>query len=125
MGTQIALQLIGLRYGVDAMVPRAPRPNRAADIPLVVKVVMDNRGLLLDAVPNAATEGDLARMKEDNERLDFITRARANMRILDRGLEAVVGRPNWQVTVLPTGALPFFEVPAQFNSACEAFLAAP
>lgn len=89
VGTQIALQLIGLRYGVDAMVPRAPRPNRAADIPVVVKVVMDNRGLLLDAVPNAATEGDLARMKEDNERLDFITRARANVRILDRGLEAV------------------------------------
>ncbi len=25
VGTQIALQLIGLRYGVDAMVPRAPR----------------------------------------------------------------------------------------------------
>lgn len=34
----------------------------------------------------------------------------------------VEGRPNWQVQVFPTGALPYFEVPAEFNAAWDAFL---
>jgi len=32
-------------------------------------------------------------------------------------------RPNWQVEVLPTGALPQFELPARFNAGLAAFLA--
>ena len=29
---------------------------------------------------------------------------------------------NWHVTVYPTGALPYFELPAEFNTALEDFL---
>ncbi len=40
-----------------------------------------------------------------------------------RGKRLVEGRPNWRFDVLPTGALPFFEVPQQFNAGYDAFLA--
>jgi pimeloyl-ACP methyl ester carboxylesterase len=40
-----------------------------------------------------------------------------------RGKSLVEGRPNWRFDVLPTGALPYFEVPQQFNTAYDAFLA--
>jgi len=36
---------------------------------------------------------------------------------------ALAGRANWRFTVLPTGALPYFEVPADFTQAYDAFLA--
>jgi pimeloyl-ACP methyl ester carboxylesterase len=39
-----------------------------------------------------------------------------------RGKSLVEGRPNWRFDVLPTGALPYFEVPQQFNAAYDAFL---
>jgi hypothetical protein len=38
-----------------------------------------------------------------------------------RGLKIVAGRPNWQVDVLPTGALPHFEVPERFNALADRF----
>jgi pimeloyl-ACP methyl ester carboxylesterase len=41
-----------------------------------------------------------------------------------RGKSIVEGRPNWRFDVLPTGALPYFEVPQQFNAAYDAFLPA-
>lgn len=41
-----------------------------------------------------------------------------------RGKSLVEGRPNWRFDVLPTGALPYFEVPQQFNAAYDAFLPA-
>jgi len=37
---------------------------------------------------------------------------------------ALAGRPNWHFTVLQTGALPYFEVPADFARAYDGFLAA-
>ena len=40
-----------------------------------------------------------------------------------RGLRIVSGRPNWQIDVFPTGALPYFEVPLEFNAAMDRFLA--
>ena len=40
-----------------------------------------------------------------------------------RGLQIVSNRPNWHVDVLPTGALPHFEVPARFNALADAFFA--
>lgn len=39
-----------------------------------------------------------------------------------RGKFIVEGRPNWQFTVFPTGALPYFEVPEDFFNACDRFL---
>jgi pimeloyl-ACP methyl ester carboxylesterase len=39
-----------------------------------------------------------------------------------RGKSLVEGRPNWRFDVMPTGALPYFEVPQQFNAAYDAFL---
>jgi hypothetical protein len=39
-----------------------------------------------------------------------------------RGLSLVRDRPHWQIDVLPTGALPHFEVPQDFFRRCEAFL---
>ncbi|MBT9486268.1 MAG: alpha/beta hydrolase [Rubrivivax sp.] len=39
-----------------------------------------------------------------------------------RGLHIVRDKPNWRIDVLPTGALPQFEVPARFNAALAAFL---
>ena len=41
-----------------------------------------------------------------------------------RGLRIVNTRPNWQVQVFQTGALVYFEVPAEFNAAMDRFLAA-
>jgi len=41
-----------------------------------------------------------------------------------RGLRIVSGRPNWQIQVFQTGALPYFEVPVAFNAAMDGFLAA-
>jgi hypothetical protein len=41
-----------------------------------------------------------------------------------RGLRIVSGRPNWQIDVFQTGALPYFEVPAAFNARMDAFLRA-
>ena len=35
----------------------------------------------------------------------------------------VASKPNWHITVLPTGALPYFEVPTRFCDAFDAFLA--
>jgi pimeloyl-ACP methyl ester carboxylesterase len=32
-------------------------------------------------------------------------------------------RPNWRVSVFPTGAMPYFEVPDAFMAACDAFFA--
>ena len=40
-----------------------------------------------------------------------------------RGLRIVSSRPNWQVQVFQTGALPYFEVPAEFMPAMDGFLA--
>ena len=40
-----------------------------------------------------------------------------------RGLDLVRDRPNWQVTVMPTGAMPYFEVPSEFMAAFDRFLA--
>jgi pimeloyl-ACP methyl ester carboxylesterase len=40
-----------------------------------------------------------------------------------RGLRIVSSRPNWQIQVFQTGALPYFEVPAEFNAAMDRFLA--
>ena len=39
-----------------------------------------------------------------------------------RGVGIVKSRPNWRFTVYPTGALPHFEVPAQFTTDYQAFL---
>lgn len=36
--------------------------------------------------------------------------------------QAFMGRPNWNITVMPTGALPYFEMPAEFALEYEAFL---
>lgn len=41
-----------------------------------------------------------------------------------RGAAAYAGKPNWTVVELPTGALPHFEIPAQFIRRYDAFLAA-
>ena len=35
----------------------------------------------------------------------------------------VAGRPNWQISVMPTGALPYFELPERFTADWENFLA--
>ena len=40
-----------------------------------------------------------------------------------RGKVIVEARPNWQFTVFPTGALPYFEVPEEFNDAYDRILA--
>lgn len=40
-----------------------------------------------------------------------------------RNEQLLAGRPNWQITVFQTGALPYFEVPALFQTALDAFLA--
>ena len=40
-----------------------------------------------------------------------------------RGLSLVSGRPNWRVSTFSTGALPYFEVPAEFNTRLQVFLA--
>lgn len=37
----------------------------------------------------------------------------------------VKGRSNWRFSVFQTGALPYFEVPAEFNAALDSFLATP
>jgi pimeloyl-ACP methyl ester carboxylesterase len=42
-----------------------------------------------------------------------------------RGLGLVRGRPNWRVTVLPTGAMPYFELPERFCAELDAFLSVP
>jgi len=42
-----------------------------------------------------------------------------------RGKSIVEKRPNWRVTVYPTGALPYFERPAEFIADLEAFLGGP
>ena len=42
-----------------------------------------------------------------------------------RGKALFEGRPNWRVTVYPTGALPYFERPGEFIADFEAFLATP
>jgi len=39
-----------------------------------------------------------------------------------RGKAIVEGRPNWQFTTFPTGALPYFEVPQEFCLAYDRFL---
>ena len=39
-----------------------------------------------------------------------------------RGMGTVQQRPNWRVSVFQTGALPYFEVPAEFNAELERFL---
>lgn len=39
-----------------------------------------------------------------------------------QGASIVAGRPNWQISVFPTGALPHFEVPGEFVAAYDAFL---
>lgn len=41
-----------------------------------------------------------------------------------RGQVIVEGRPNWRFRVFPTGALPYFEVPQDFCTAYDEFLAA-
>jgi hypothetical protein len=40
-----------------------------------------------------------------------------------RGKVIIEDRPNWQFSVFPTGALPYFEVPQDFCSAYDSFLA--
>ena len=40
-----------------------------------------------------------------------------------RGMAIVRDRPNWQIDVYPTGALAYFEVPAEFGARCDQFLA--
>ena len=42
-----------------------------------------------------------------------------------RGLPPLLARPNWCGTVLDTGALPYFERPAEFIAAFDAFLGDP
>lgn len=42
-----------------------------------------------------------------------------------RGKRIVQDRPNWQFSVFPTGALPYFEVPDEFCAAYDRFLAMP
>jgi pimeloyl-ACP methyl ester carboxylesterase len=42
-----------------------------------------------------------------------------------RGKGIVEARPNWQFSVFPTGALPYFEVPEDFFNAYDRFLAIP
>jgi len=42
-----------------------------------------------------------------------------------RGKVIVKNRPNWQFSVFPTGALPYFEVPEAFCNAYDQFLAIP
>jgi pimeloyl-ACP methyl ester carboxylesterase len=42
-----------------------------------------------------------------------------------RGKLIVEARPNWQFSVFPTGALPYFEVPEDFFNAFDRFLASP
>ena len=42
-----------------------------------------------------------------------------------RGTTLIEDRPNWRVSLFPTGALPHFEVPLTFATAYNAFLAAP
>lgn len=41
-----------------------------------------------------------------------------------RGKAIVEGRPSWQFTIFPTGALPYFEVPQDFFNAYDRFLTA-
>ena len=41
-----------------------------------------------------------------------------------RGAATVQGRANWRFSVLPTGAIPWFEQPAEFAAALDAFLKA-
>jgi pimeloyl-ACP methyl ester carboxylesterase len=38
-----------------------------------------------------------------------------------RGTSIVAGRPNWRITVFPTGALPYFELAESFCAAFDAF----
>ena len=40
-----------------------------------------------------------------------------------RGKVIVADRPNWQFSIFPTGALPYFEVPERFCADCDRFLA--
>lgn len=40
-----------------------------------------------------------------------------------RSKGVVEGRANWRISVFPTGALPYFEVPADFIQAFDEFLA--
>jgi hypothetical protein len=42
-----------------------------------------------------------------------------------RGKSLVKDRGNWQITVVQTGAMPYFEVPVEFFKAFDAFLARP
>ncbi len=42
-----------------------------------------------------------------------------------RGQTLIEGRANWRVSVFPTGALPFFEVPERFIAEYDAFLESP
>jgi pimeloyl-ACP methyl ester carboxylesterase len=39
-----------------------------------------------------------------------------------RGQTLLAGRPNWRFSEFDTGALPYFERPAEFFAACDAFL---
>jgi len=39
-----------------------------------------------------------------------------------RGMKIINGKPNWRNTIFQTGALPYFEVPTEFNRALDAFL---
>ncbi len=41
-----------------------------------------------------------------------------------RGMGIVRARPNWRISVFPTGALPYYEVPAEFFAGLDALLAA-
>ena len=41
-----------------------------------------------------------------------------------RGRKIVEGRPNWQFSIFPTGALPYFEVPERFCADYDRFLVA-
>ena len=41
-----------------------------------------------------------------------------------RGLSFIAGRPNWRVSVFQTGAMPYFELPAEFGAAMDDFFAA-
>jgi pimeloyl-ACP methyl ester carboxylesterase len=40
-----------------------------------------------------------------------------------RGLQLLAGQPNWRVEVFPTGALPYFELPAEFCRRYDAWCA--
>jgi pimeloyl-ACP methyl ester carboxylesterase len=42
-----------------------------------------------------------------------------------RSKSIVASRPNWQFSIFPTGAMPYFEVPDAFNAAYDAFLTNP